>query len=125
MDRAFFVPVLDDDPCAEAVGQKVFDALERGGQLLLGRRVPISFARRAPGFREVLGGEFFRNPDRCPPADDLFGEPFLLVVRLEREEDLRVADGNPVVFEKGLDVGMQIEEPHRIGDRGPAFSHAF
>ena len=71
------------------------------------------------------GGQLFGDPDGRSLADDLLGQPFLLLVRFEREQDLRVPDGNPVVLEKGLDVRVEVEKAHGVGDRGPAFSHAF
>ena len=55
-------------------------------------------------------------------ANDLLGEQFLLILRFEREQDFGVADGNAILGEPALDLGMQIEQAHAVRNRSPALA---
>jgi lipoyl(octanoyl) transferase len=73
---------------------------------------------------ELLGCELLGCSHGSALADDQVHEKPLLLVGLERKEHLRVAYGNSALFEKGLCVGLEIQEPHGVGNRRAALSNA-
>ena len=56
--------------------------------------------------------------------DDLVGRDELAVLVLDREDRLGVADGEALLGDEVLDVLVQVEQAHRIGDTGAGFADA-
>jgi len=71
---------------------------------------------------KVIRDELLRGADGVALADDDLCKVELLLGALEGEEDLGVADGDAVVGEPALDLGMKLEEAHAIGDGGAALA---
>lgn len=74
-------------------------------------------------FDEVICDEFFRSAHGQVSLDDFLREKELFIGRFEREKDLGVPDGNATLGKKALDLVMQIEQPHRVGDGRAALAH--
>lgn len=76
------------------------------------------------GIGEERLGEFFRSADGELAADDLVGGEFLGFRIFDSENGFCMADGDLALGEMDLDVLMEIEQAHGIGDRGTRFADA-
>ena len=55
-------------------------------------------------------------------AQNFFREEALFLVRLQAEQHFGVADGEEILHHPGLDLRIEIEQSHRVRDRGAAFA---
>jgi len=70
----------------------------------------------AGGIVEEGLGEFLGGADGELAADDLIGGEFLGVGIFEGEDSFCMADGDLALGEVALNIGVEIEEAHRVGD---------
>ena len=110
---------MNRDLGGEMLLQAILEIAQRGRADDFGRvrrrRVPPSFAEPARDH------PLRRAHGRALPQDD-FGDQALFVMRLQPEQHFGVADGEQVLHDPGLDLLVEIEQPHRVGDRGAALA---
>ncbi len=116
-----FSPCVDYDASGHSVRQKILHALN-GRRKFPGRKSWRGGRRRACPLGQMLGGEFFATRTEAPWRMIMSARSFLFLVGLDGKENLGVADRNGALLERALDVAVQIEQAHGIGDGGPAFA---
>ena len=98
----------------QAMGENVLEVLEGGRKFRLIR--PIATRRRFVEPRKLLNGELFGSADRRSLPDDHLGQKLLLFMGFQGEQNFGVAYRDAAGFEQRLGIGIEIDEPHRIGD---------
>ena len=96
--------------------QPVFEIAHGGGVFGRGALQPAGAAVLAELARDH---PFGRAHGRALPQN-FFREQALFVVRFQSEQHLGVPDGEQILHDPGLDLRVEIEQAHRVRDRGPA-----
>ena len=122
-DMTLFLAMVEGDAGVEALAELVLEVLDVGGRFLGGLALATAFAGLAIAC-EVSGDKLLGIAHGGRGADQFFREQDLLVVPLEREQDLGVSGAQASLRQVVLHFGCEFQQAHGIGHGGTALADA-
>ena len=113
LDPAAFFAVMNGDACAEMLLQTLLQIFDRGrghGNFTSAALAPFSCCAQLPSH------EPFRCADRGAAAQDGLRYEQLFLGNFQTEQYLGVSDRQQILRKPNLNLRMQVEQAHGVGD---------